>query len=140
MYMSGVGPKPIKPEPLRADKSADLMTVKNVSYEMQCVQSFPKHALSAEGCPRIYPLPYLSIYPCVSSTLKSFDLLCSYFAFLAGQLGVQHSSENNQAIAEPVSKITLISYDGFPNQKVPSYPMFFILIKSDSMGTLFFLL
>lgn len=35
VYMSGDGPKPIKPEPLRAAKSADLTTVKNVSCGTQ---------------------------------------------------------------------------------------------------------
>ena len=35
VYMSGDGPRPIKPEPLRAERSADLTTVKKVSADKQ---------------------------------------------------------------------------------------------------------
>ena len=51
--MSGDGPKPINPEPLSAERSADLTTVKKVNADKQWLSSLPKQALSSAGCPRI---------------------------------------------------------------------------------------
>jgi len=61
------------------------------------------------------------------------------FFYLAGHclLSYPQVSEKTQAQAEPVSKITYNSYEGLPNQKEPSYPMFYKFSIDTSTTCLF---
>jgi len=130
----GVGANPINPSPLRASRSAELTTVRKEISWMHFESSLLKQALSWAGCPTILPFPYWRAYPAFSFSLNSLDWVWWNLPFFAGHLSFPHFSENNQAHADPVSNMTCISYDGFPNQNLPSYPIFFRLSRSIVIG------
>jgi len=106
---AGLGDNPIRPEPYSDSTSLALTTVRKVSFSTQFLSPELKQALSWAGCPAIAPLPYYKNCPPFSFVENDFDLVSANFLFLSGQLPGLHFSENSQAHAEPVSKITFIS-------------------------------
>lgn len=133
-WWGGVGARPTKPFPLKALKSAELTTVRNDKLSMQWDASALKQILSWAGCPRTLPLPYWRAWPAFSFSLNDWEWDWRYLPFFFGHLFSSHFSENTQARADPVSKMTCISYDGLPNQNLPSYPMFLRLSRSMLIG------
>jgi len=136
---AGVGAVPMRPDPFRLSRSFPLTTVKKLNLFMQLFSSLAKQPLSSDGWPRMAPLPYWSICPPFSFILKFVDFDCKNFLFLAGHclLPSPQVSEKTQAHADPVSKITYSSWDGLPNQKEPSYPIFCIFSIDTSTTCLF---